>query len=274
MMVLSLNETLEENIPLIGITYFQLLVAIATLVLGIILVKLVVLLIKAVLRRGKMPPIMADFLGKFISAILYVVLILIVLGTVGLEVGSVFIGLSAALGLIIAFGMQDTLNNMFAGIWIATLQPIKLDEVVEVSGLKGRVSGLNVMSTELITPDNTYITIPNRQVWGSPISNDTRMPTRRVDVNVGVSYGGDVNQAIDVAMKLMKGKKMVLKDPPPDVVVTELADSSVNLQLRAWTRTEDYWTLKGWLTKNVKIEYDRKGIEIPFPQMDVHMSRE
>ncbi len=271
---MDIVDTLEESIPILGITYFQLISAVAALVLGLILVKLIVVMIKTVLKRGKMPAIMADFLGKFISAILYIIMFLMILGMLGIQVGSIFVGLSAILGLILAFGMQDTLNNLFAGIWIATLQPIKMEEVVEVAGHKGKVSGLSVMSTELITPDNTYITIPNNQVWGSPIVNDTRMPTRRVDVNVGVAYGGDVNRAIDVAMKLMKRRKMVLKDPAPDVVVTELADSSVNLQLRAWTKTENYWPLKGWLIKNVKLSYDRDGIEIPFPQMDIHMSKE
>jgi small-conductance mechanosensitive channel len=129
------------------------------------------------------------------------------------------------------------------------------------------------MVTELLTPDNTYITIPNREVWGSPIKNDTRMPQRRVDVNVGVAYGGDLSKSIDIAMNMMKGNKMVLSDPAPDVVVTELADSSVNLQLRAWTKTDNYWTLKGWLTKNIKLVYDKEGIEIPFPQMDIHMDK-
>ncbi|MFW3147149.1 MAG: mechanosensitive ion channel family protein [Thermoplasmatota archaeon] len=264
-------KTLEGDIPLLGITYVQLISAALTIILGIILVKLVVLAVKTVLKRGKMPPLMADFLGKFVSAILYVVVFLMALGTLGIQVGSIFIGLSAALGLIIAFGMQDTLNNMFAGIWLATLRPIRMNEVVEVAGMKGKITGLNIMSTELNTPDNTYITIPNKQVWGSPIKNDTRMPTRRVDIDVGVAYGTDLSQAVDIAMKLMKKNKMVLKDPAPDVVITTLADSSINLQLRAWCITDDYWTLRGWLTPKIYEAYGKKGIEIPFPQMDIHM---
>lgn len=268
---MDIVDDLGGDIPLLGITYMQLISGVLTLVLGIILVKLVVLVFKAILRKGKMPRLMADFLGKFVSAILYVVVFLMALGSVGIQIGSVFIGLSAALGLVLAFGMQDTLNNMFAGIWLATLRPIRMDEVVEVAGMKGKVTGLNIMSTELNTPDNTYITIPNRQVWGSPIKNDTRMPTRRVDVNVGVAYGTDLSEAIKIAMTLMKKNKMVLKDPAPDVVVTTLADSYINLQMRAWCNTDDYWPLKGTLTKRIPKVYEKQGIEIPFPQMDVHM---
>ena len=268
---MGIVEDLEGRIPLFGITYMQLISAVLTLILGIILVKLVIVIFKKVLKKGKMPSLMADFLGKFLSVILYVVVFMMALGAVGIEVGSLFIGLSAVLGLILGFGLQDTLNNMFAGIWLATLRPIKKDEVVEVTGIKGKVTGLNIMSTELNTPDNTYITIPNKQVWGSPIRNDTRMPIRRVDVDVGVAYGTDLSIAVKTAMVLMKKSRMVLKDPAPDVVVTTLADSSINLQLRAWCNTDDYWTLRGSLTRKVPEVFDREGIDIPFPQLDVHM---
>jgi small-conductance mechanosensitive channel len=269
----EIGDFLDYEIPGIEIKVAQIIIAVLILLLGWFGIKIIVAIFKRTLTRAKMPAIMADFLGKFVSAILNILLILIVIGFLGVQISGVFIGLSAAIGLILAFGMQDTLNNLFAGIWLATLRPIKMDEVVEVQGFKGKVAGLSVMVTELVTPDNTYITIPNRQVWGSPIKNDSRMPTRRVDVNVGVSYGGDLSRSIDVAMKMMKDNKMVLAEPPPDVVVTELADSSVNLQLRAWGKTDDYWTLKGWLTKNIKLVYDKEGIEIPFPQMDVHMDK-
>lgn len=269
----EIGDVLDYEIPGIGVKIAQIIIAILVLLFGFFAIKIIISILKKTLVKGKMPRIMADFLGKMISAILYILLFLVVLMFVGVRIDGVFIGLSAALGLIIAFGMQDTLNNLFAGIWLATLRPIRMDEVVEINGMKGRVTGLSVMVTELTTPDNTYITIPNRQVWGSPIKNDTRMPTRRVDVDVGVSYGGDLSKAIDIAMKMMKKKKMILKDPAPDVVVTTLADSSVNLQLRAWTETENYWTLKGWLTKNIKLVYDKEGIEIPFPQLDVHMDK-
>ena len=130
------------------------------------------------------------------------------------------------------------------------------------------------MATDLLTPDNKLITIPNKLVWGSPIVNATRMPTRRVDVDVGVSYDTKLEDALKVAMELMKDNSMVLADPAPAVVTTALADSSVNLQLRAWTNTEDYWGVKGALTNGILKAYKEEGIEIPFPQLDVHMEKE
>ncbi|MBN1389298.1 MAG: mechanosensitive ion channel family protein [Candidatus Thermoplasmatota archaeon] len=267
----TIGDALDYKIPGLGVKVAMVMIAILVLILGIFAIKIIVALFKKVLKRGKMPELMADFLGKFVSAILNIMLLLLVLGFLGVKIDGVFIGLSAVIGLVLAFGMQDTLNNIFAGIWLATLRPINIGEVVEVNGMKGKVAGLSVLVTELVTPDNTHITIPNSQVWGSPIKNDTRMPTRRVDVDVGIAYKEDISRAVQIAMDMLKGNKMVMGDPAPDVVVTSLGDSSVNLQLRAWTRTEDYWTLRGWIAKNIKDVYGKEDINIPFPQLRVHM---
>lgn len=260
--------------PVLKITYSQILTGILVLLLGFLAARIIIAIFKGSMKKTKMPKLMVDFLAKFISAILYLVVFILALGAVGVEVTGVFVGLSAALGLIIAFGMQDSLNNMFAGIWIATLRPIRMDEVVEVTGHTGKVSGLSVMSTELLTPDNKYITIPNKQVWGSPIVNYTRMPIRRVDINVGVAYGTDLNRAILVAKKVMGSTGMVIADPPMDVIVTDLGDSAINLQLRPWAKTDDYWALWGTLKKEIPIVFAKEGIEIPFPQMDVHLAKQ
>ncbi len=146
--------------------------------------------------------------------------------------------------------------------------------MVEVAGKTGKVNGIGLMSTELLTPDNKLITIPNKLVWGSIIVNYTRMPTRRVDVDVGVAYGTNLDRAIKLAMELMKSHPKVLDEPEPSVVITALADSSINLQLRAWAKTEDYWAVKGDLTRGIYELYTREGIEIPFPQLDVHLRNE
>ena len=266
-------ETLESQIPVLKITYSQLLTALLVIILGFAIAKIIVLMFKGSLRKTRMPKLMIDFLGKFVSIILNVAVLIFSLGALGIEVGGVFIGLSAALGLIIAFGMQDSLNNIFAGIWIATLRAIKIDEVVEVAGHTGKVSGMSVMSTELITADNRYITIPNKQVWGSPITNYSRLPVRRVDINVGVAYGSDIDKAIKVSKRIMKKTGMVIADPPMDVVVTDLGDSAINLQLRPWVRTEDYWDLWARLRKEIPKGFGKADIEIPFPQMDIHLEK-
>jgi len=186
----------------------------------------------------------------------------------------VVLGLSAVLGLILGFGMQDTLTNLFSGVWLAALRPIDKDEVVTTNGMTGAVNAIGMMATEILTWDNKFITIPNKLVWGSAIENYTRMPTRRVDVGVGIGYASNLEKAFKVAMDLMRNHSLVLEDPESAVVATELADSSVNLQLRAWTKTADYWTVKGDLTTGILEAFRREGIEIPFPQLDVHLSKE
>lgn len=148
------------------------------------------------------------------------------------------------------------------------------NEYVEVNGSSGTVTAVGILATELLTPDNKYVTIPNKLVWGSPIVNATRMPTRRVDVNVGVSYDSDLSKPIQVALDMMKNNPLVLSDPAPGIVTTELADSSVNFQLRPWTKTEDYWTVKGEITNGIFEAFKREGVEIPYPQVDVHMKKE
>jgi small-conductance mechanosensitive channel len=140
--------------------------------------------------------------------------------------------------------------------------------------MTGKVNAVGIMATELLTPDNKLITIPNAQVWGSPIENATRMPVRRVDVNVGVAYGDSVDDAVRTGLEVMKRHELVLDDPAPTVAVKELADSSVNLQLRPWAKTEDYWTVKGDITKGIYEAIPAAGLSIPFPQLDVHVVKE
>jgi small conductance mechanosensitive channel len=206
--------------------------------------------------------------------LLHVAVVLLAAGALGISLGSVVVGLSAVIGLILGFGMQDTLTNVAGGVWIATLRPIDKDEVVNVAGVTGKVRAVGLMATELLTPDNQFITIPNKLVWGSTVTNYTRMPTRRVDVSVGIAYGADLHKAVQVAMDLMSGHEQVLDDPARAVVTTELAASSVNLVLRAWVNTEDYWGVKGDLTSGILLAYAKEGIEIPFPQLDVHVKQQ
>ena len=261
----------DATIPRTSTTVLQALVAAVVLVIGLAVVRIAVGLFKRSMRRTKLHDVLVEFLGRFLSILLYVLLALIVLSALGVTVSAILVSLSAAVGLILGFGMQDTVNNVASGTWIAALRPVDIGEVVTVNGMTGKVRGVGIMATELLTPDNVLITIPNGQVWGSPIINATRMPTRRVDVNVGIAYGESVDRAVGIAMGLMKEHALVLDDPAPSVVITELADSSVNLELRPWAATENYWGVKGDVTKGILEALRREGVEIPFPQVDVHM---
>jgi small conductance mechanosensitive channel len=261
-------------IPYIGLTPVKIAWALLVLIVGIILVKIVVYVFKKSLKRAKLPPILMEFLARFLGALLYVFVILAFVGALGFNMDSVVLGLSAVIGLILAFGLQDSFMNMAAGFWIASIRPFNKDDVISTQGMTGKVSAVGIMSTEMLTPDNTYITIPNKLVWGSPVINYTRQKTRRVDVNVGIGYGMDVNKAIQIAMDVMRSDKRILTDPAPSVFVVELADSSVNLQLRPWTKTSDYWAVRGDLTQKIYEAFRKEGIEIPFPQLDVNIKNE
>jgi len=183
------------------------------------------------------------------------------------------LGLSAVIGLILGFGLQDTITNLAAGVWVAALRPIDKDEFVEIKGISGRVMSVGIMATELVKADNTLITIPNSLVWGSPVINSSRMDTRRVEVKVGIAYDSDLDLAIRVATDLMAAHEAVLPSPKPAVVVSELGDSSVNLSLRAWTETANFWRVRGDLTRDIVRVFREAGVEIPFPQVDVHLDR-
>ena len=270
----NLETILSQNIPLTNLSVIQVLFALIILFMGYIVSKIIFSTFIKGLRKSKLPELIIDFLGRFLIIVLYAIIIFIFLGALGIQVGSFFIGFSAIVGLILGFGMQDTLTNLAGGVWIAALRPIDKNEVVTVNGLTGQVNGVGIMATELLTPDNQFITIPNKLVWGSPIVNFTRMPARRVDVNVKISYESDLNKAIRVAINLMKSNKMVLGDPQPVVATTELADSSVNIQLRAWTKTENYWTVNGDVTNGILEAFKKEDIKISYPQMDIHLKKE
>ena len=264
-------DILEYELPFVGISIFQILVFVIALIVGFAIVKIIVKIFQASLKKQKLPPLVIEFMGRLINAIGSIAVLLFAIGILGFDVSSVVLGLSAVLGLILAFGLSESFHNFFAGIWLAVLRPINKDEVVTVSGVTGKVSAVGMMATEFHTPDNKFITVPNKLVFGSPIENMSRMPTRRVDINVGIAYGTSFDKAIQIAMRLMRKHPKILKDPAPSVATTELADSSVNLQLRPWSKTEDYWDVKDDITKGIHDEYLKAGIEIPFPQLDVHM---
>ncbi|AKB28519.1 Small-conductance mechanosensitive channel [Methanosarcina siciliae T4/M] len=265
------NGIMGQVIPYTDVTVSRLIFAVIILIAGFISVKILVYIFRRGMQKTKLPELTIQFLANFLSILLYVIVFLIFLKSLNFDVDSFVVGLSAIIGLVLGLGMQDTFTNITAGIWVAAIRPVDTGEVVTVNGQTGKIKSVSIMSTELLTPDNQLITIPNKLVWGSSIVNMTRMPTRRVSVDVGISYSSDLEKAIRFALELTKGHPLVLPDPEPAVVTTELASSSVNLQVRAWTNTDDFWGVKNDLTAGIFEAYRREGIEIPFPQMDVHM---
>jgi small-conductance mechanosensitive channel len=262
-----------QVIPYTEITVSRFIFAIIVLILGFIVSRYIVHIFKRGMQKTRIPDLTVQFLTHFLSILLYVIVILVFLRSLNFDVDSYIVGISAVIGLVLGMGMQDTFTNLTAGICVAAIRPIDKGEMVTVNEQTGKVKSVGVMSTELLTLDNQLITIPNKLVWGSSIVNMTRMPTRRVSVDVGVSYSSDLEKAIGIALNLMKTHPLVLPEPEPAVVTTELANSAINLQLRAWAKTGDMGTVKNNLTTGVLNAYTKEGIQIPFPQMDINIKQ-
>jgi small-conductance mechanosensitive channel len=265
--------TMKQIIPYTEITVSRLIFALIVLVVGFALSKHIIYVFKRGIQKTRIPGLTVQFLTHFLSILLYVIVILIFLKSLNFDVDSYIVGVSAVIGIVLGLGLQDTFTNLTAGVCVAAIRPIDMEETVTVNGQTGKVKSVGIMSTELLTLDNQLITIPNKLVWGSSIINMTRMPTRRVSVDVGISYSSSLEKATGIALNLMKTHPLVLKEPEPVVVTTELANSSINLQLRAWAKTGEMGTVKNDLIAGIFDAYTKEGIEIPFPQMDINIRK-
>ncbi|MCE4609418.1 MAG: mechanosensitive ion channel family protein [Desulfurococcales archaeon] len=268
---MALGDILSNTIPGTSITIGGLLWALVILVVGYIIVVSFLAIFKRSLSRLGLPPLVAGVLTRLVSVILYLALVLAAASAAGFNTGSVVLGLSAVIGLILGFGLQDTINNLAAGVWIAVTRPFDKGDLVEVGGYLGTIKDVGILSTVIVRPNNEVVLLPNKSVWGSPIVNYTRNPTRRITLDVGVAYGTDLDKAVKIALEAVKNVDGVLEDPAPQVVITELADSSVNLQVRVWVKKEDYGQVKPEIIKAVYNAFNAAGIEIPYPQLDVHI---
>ena len=205
--------------------------------------------------------------------ILWVIVIMVGLQRLGINIAPLIAGLGVT-GFIVGFAFQESLGNFAAGLMIALNEPFKIGDFVDAGGTTGVVKDMNMMAVTLSTPDNKKVLIPNAKVWGSCITNYTAHDQRRVDLSMGISYGSDIGKARQVALDVCAKCDLVLDDPGTVVEVVEMADSSVNFVVRPWCNTADYWTTFFAVSRGLKEGLDAAGIEIPFPQRDVHMIKD
>jgi small conductance mechanosensitive channel len=196
--------------------------------------------------------------------------VLVALSQLGISLGPLLAGLGI-LGFIIGFALQDSLSNFASGLMILFYRPFDVGDFVEVAGVKGKVHAMSMVNTTFLTIDNQKLVVPNNVIWQSVIANYTDQATRRVDLVVGISYDDDIDKAQSVITDVLTSYDSVLEEPEPIVKVGELGDSSVNLIVRPWVATEDYWNTYWDLTKLIKQAFDREGITIPYPQRDIHL---
>ena len=198
---------------------------------------------------------------------------LIALGQFGISLGPIMAGIGVA-GFIIGFALQDTLANFASGMMILLYRPYDVGDVVEISGVFGKVDKMSLVSTNILTFDHQTMVVPNNKIWGDVIKNVTDQRIRRVDLTFGISYSDDVEKAEKLLAEILEKHEKILNDPAPLVRLHELNDSSVDFVVRPWVKTSDYWDVYWDITKAVKVRFDEEGISIPFPQQDVHLHQE
>ena len=267
-----IQEWLAKNaIPMGG----RLLAALAILLIGYIIAQITTKVVRNALERSRVQDnvlLIRFTLGAIKWSIIIFVLIM-ALGQIGINVTALVAGVGVA-GFVIGFALKDVLAGFASGVLLIIRQPFKVGNFVQAGGEKGFIEELNVFSTILRTPDNKVIVLPNSKVWGDTIINYAGYETRRMELKVGISYSSDMDKAIDAVKKVIKKDKRILKEPEPFVGVTELGDSSVNLIVRPWVKLADYWNVYFDLVKKIKDEFDKSKIEIPFPQMAIHIRKE
>jgi small conductance mechanosensitive channel len=185
-----------------------------------------------------------------------------------------FAAIIGSAGLAIGFALQDSLSTVAAGVMLIIFRPFQAGDFVEAGGFAGVAEDIQVFATVIRTGDNKEITVPNGSITGGSITNYSAKPTRGVDMVFGIGYDDDIKQAKQILHDLVATDSRILADPPVTIAVSELADSSVNFVCRPWVNSQDYWPVLFDLTENVKLEFDKKGIWIPFPQTDVHVHQQ
>lgn len=209
----------------------------------------------------------------FISTVrkaVFILGIILALSMLEVDIGP-FIAAIGVGGFVLGFALQETLGNFAAGILILMYRPFEIGHVVTAAGITGQVEDISLVSTKFLTPDNQIIYVPNGKVWGGVITNATGNATRRVDLSYGIGYGDDIAKAERVLREIVLGHPKVLRDPEPLIKVNALADSSVNIVCRPWTKTEHYWDVYWDLMRAVKERFEAEGITIPFPQREIRI---
>lgn len=249
------------------------LAAILILVIGLWLAKKVKAVFVSMLQKKEIDPTLTGFFGSLIYAALVVFVVIAAISKLGVQTTS-FVAVIGAAGLAVGLALQGSLSNFASGILLIIFKPFVAGNFIKAGGEAGVVVEVGILTTELKTPDNVKIILPNSAIMGGSITNVSAHSTRRVDMTIGVGYGDDLNNAKQIIDDLIAADDRILKDPPPQVAVANLGDSSVDFVVRPWVNAADFWAVKFDFTKAVKEKFDAEGISIPYPQRDVHVFQE
>lgn len=265
----SFFQELPERALHLGL---RVLLAVVCFVVGVQLIKLVRRIIKKSMQRAGVEVGAVQFVDSFVKSALYVLLVLMFASSFGVQVASI-VALLGSAGVAIGLAVQGSLSNLAGGVLILILKPFKVgDYIIEgSSGKEGTVTEIQIFYTRLLMGDNRTVILPNGSLANNSLVNVTAQECRRMDIKVGISYSADLKLAKEVLLKVLQEDEAVIQDRSRLVFVDELADSGVVLGVRCWFKQEDFWTGKWRVTENCKLALDEAGIEIPFPQLDVHL---
>jgi len=260
----------DKVLALLSVYGLNVLAAIAIFVFGLWFAKIMRRVIGKVMERGNVDATLTRFVGNLSYIALLVFVVLAAVSKLGIQTTS-FIAVLGAAGLAIGLALQGSLSNFAAGFLMIIFRPFKVGDYIEAGGTAGTVEEIQIFTTQLKTPDNKTVIIPNSGITAGNIVNYSTKGTRRVDMVFGIGYDDDIDKAKAVLQQIIDADARVLKDPVVTIGLSELADSSVNFVVRPWVKSEDYWSFLFDTTEKVKKRFDEEGIGIPYPQQDVHL---
>ncbi len=269
----DLQAHLDNAIDWIWKLLPNLVLAIFLLVVGLWVVKFLNRMVRKFFEKKDYDPTLETFLQSFISITLKIVLFVLVVTQLGVKTSSLVAMLGAA-GLAIGLALQGSLANFAGGVLILLFKPFKVGDFITAQGVDGTVKEISIFNTKLTTFGNQIAIIPNGQLSNGNVINYNAEPIRRDNYTVGIGYGSNIKTAKEILLKICADNELILKEPAPEVYVGSLGDSSVNLSLRFWAKNENFWPAKFYVHEESKLRFDDAGIEIPFPQMDVHVKQD
>ena len=260
-----------ETVQSLGVEYgMKVLGALAVLIIGMWIAKMIMKGVVKLMGKRNVDPTLISFSSSLLHVALKVFVIIAALAKLDINTTS-FIAVLGAAGLAVGLALQGSLSNFAAGVLMIIFKPFRVGNFVEAGGTKGTVVEISIFTTILNTMDNKKTIIPNAKVMGDNITNYSANNTRRVDLAAGISYGDDIDKARAAIQSALAEVEGILESPAPDILVSEMADSSVNFAVRPWCKPVDYWGVYFGVTEAIKKKFDAEGITIPFPQRDVHM---
>ena len=270
---MEMLDSFSEFITGIVVTYgLKAIAALIALVIGLWVIKLIVKALAKVMEKRSIDPSLRGFINSLTGVLLKVMLFITVIGMLGIQMTS-FVAILGAAGLAVGMALSGTLQNFAGGVMILIFKPFKVGDFVEAQGYAGTVSEIQIFITVLKTPDNKTIIIPNGGLSTGSLINYSTEETRRIDFSFGIAYGDSYDQAKQLLLQLINEDSRIMDNPEPFIVLGALADNSVNITVRVWAKSSDYWAIFFAMNEKVYKEFEKNGLHIPFPQMDIHLDK-